>query len=255
MISVAFAAILSVIIVSLMSLVGLALLSLREKTLHAVILELIAFSIGALLGGVFLHLIPEMANELGLTATSGSVILLGLLSTFIMEKFIHWHHCHGEHCDHHIEEKHHIKPFAIINLLGDGIHNFIDGVIIAAAYLISLPLGFATTMAVVLHEIPQEIGDFAVLIHGGFTKGKALFVNFLTALTALVGALIMLLVSTSVQGIVPYLIPFAAGNFLYLAGTDLIPELHKETRTWRSIAQLLAILAGIGIMALLLLLE
>lgn len=254
MLTPAIATILSVLAISAASFVGLALFSLKAKTLRTVLLELVGFSIGALLGGVFIHILPEIAEELGLTAAVSGIVLVGFLFSFLLEKYIHWHHCHGGHCDHHVKDTHHVKPFAYLNLLGDCIHNFIDGIIIAAAYLVSIPLGFATTVAVVLHEIPQEIGDFAVLIHGGFTRTKALLVNFLTALTALLGAGLTLLLRDSIEGIIPYLLPFAAGTFLYLAGTDLIPELHKETRTWRSVAQFVAILAGIGVMSLMLLL-
>ncbi len=240
----------SVLAISLVAFTGLLFLSLKKKTLQSLLLELVAFSVGGLLGGVFFHLLPETVEELGFTPMVALILLSGFLFTFLTEKFIHWHHCHGQHCEHHLHE---VKPFAVINLLGDGIHNFIDGAVIAAAYLVSTPVGFATTIAVLLHEIPQEVGDFAVLIHGGFSRVKALLWNFLSALTALLGALLTLLISDAVQGIIPYLLPFAAGTFLYLAGTDLIPELHKETRVARNVAQLVAILAGIGVMALLLL--
>ncbi|MBR9693368.1 ZIP family metal transporter, partial [Candidatus Woesearchaeota archaeon] len=244
--------IVSVLIVSLASLVGLALLSLKQKTLRAILLELVAFSIGALLGGVFFHLLPETIEQIGFGLPVAATLLGGFLAAFILEKYIHWHHCHGAHCDHHTPDHHHIKPFAYVNLLGDGVHNFMDGILIAAAYIVSIPTGIATTVAVLFHEIPQEIGDFAVLIHAGFSRMKALLVNFLSALTALLGAILLLLFKDALAPIIPYLLPFAAGTFLYLAGTDLIPELHKETRTARSVAQLLAMLTGVGLMILLL---
>lgn len=252
MLSVIILTLLSVIVVSLISLVGITLLGLKEKTLHTILLEMVSFSVGALLGEVFIHLLPEIANETGLDVQIGLVVLTGFMFSFVVEKFIHWHHCHDEHCEHGKSERG-IKPYAVLNLIGDGVHNFIDGVIIAAAYLASVPLGLATTLAVVLHEIPQEIGDFAVLIHGGFSKGKALAVNLLSAITAVIGAVLTLILSGKVENLVPYVLPFAAGTFLYIAATDLIPELHKETRTARSVCQFAAILAGVGVMALLLL--
>jgi len=255
--SILFLTLLSVLAVSLVSLVGIFLLGLKERTLHAILLEMVSFSVGALLGEVFIHILPEIADAPGLTVQIGLVILAGFMFSFVVEKFIHWHHCHDEHAHCHEEHCHgheQVKPFAMLSLLGDGIHNFLDGIIIAAAYLASVPLGIATTLAVLLHEIPQEIGDYAVLIHGGFSRTKALLVNLLTALTAVIGAIVTLVLSSKIESIVPYVLPFAAGTFLYIAATDLIPELHKETRTMRSFAQFAAILAGVGVMALLLVL-
>jgi len=245
---------LSVLIVSIASLAGIALLGLRERTLRLVLLELVAFSVGALLGDVFLHIFPEIAESVGFSLGISIAVLVGILFGFATEKFIHWHHCHGneEHCHDAHDHHHHAKPYATLNIIGDGVHNFIDGIIIAAAYLASLPVGLATTVAVLLHEIPQELGDYAVLIHAGWSRAKALGMNLLTALTAIVGAVLTLLLGPSVEGLVPFLLAFAAGTFLYLATTDLIPELHKETRVARSAAQFVAILAGIAVMGLLL---
>jgi zinc and cadmium transporter len=153
-----------------------------------------------------------------------------------------------------ITEKH-IHPFAYMNLVGDGFHNFIDGLIIAGSYLVNLQVGIATTLAVILHEIPQEIGDFGVLLHGGFSKSKALLLNFATALTAILGTIAVLIVGSKVQGLSSILLPIAAGGFIYIAGADLIPELHKETEFRGSLFQLFTFILGIGVMALLLLLE
>lgn len=149
----------------------------------------------------------------------------------------------------------HIHPFAYTNLVGDALHNFIDGLIIVASYTASIPVGIATTIAVILHEIPQEIGDFGILLHGGFTKSRALALNFLTALAAILGAIVAFWLSGFVEGIQKFLIPLAAGGFIYIAGSDLIPELHKETKVSRSIGQIISFILGIAIMAALLLLE
>ncbi|MBD3249438.1 hypothetical protein GF336_05315 [Candidatus Woesearchaeota archaeon] len=139
----------------------------------------------------------------------------------MIEKFLHWHHCHKGKCD--------IHTFTYMNLIGDGVHNFIDGLIIAASFSVDISFGVITTIAVIAHEIPQEIGDFGVLVYGGFGRLKALAFNFLSAVTAIIGAVIGYLISGSVEGFVPFLLPFAAGGFIYIAASDLVPELHKES--------------------------
>jgi zinc and cadmium transporter len=250
---VAVYAILSVLVVSLISFVGLFFLSVKTGKLRKVLIYLISFSAGALLGDAFIHLLPETVEKNGFGLNVSAYVLLGIGLFFILEKFIHWRHCHGEV----VEEKHEkIHPFAYTNLVGDGLHNFIDGVIIAASYLVSIPAGVATTVAVVLHEIPQEIGDFGVLIHGGFSKGKALLLNFASALIAIIGALVVLLLQGGVEGLELVLVPIAAGGFIYIAASDLIPELHKHSNYLvRSFWQLVAFVAGILVMAGLLLIE
>jgi zinc and cadmium transporter len=177
-------------------------------------------------------------------------ILGGILMFFVVEKIIHWRHCHMPHDDHD-----HVHPFATMNLVGDAVHNFIDGIIIGISYIVSVPVGIATTIAVVLHEIPQEIADFGVLLHGGFSKKKALFFNFLTSLAAIVGAVLALVLGSKVEGIEEILVPMAAGGFIYIAGADLIPELHKEVDWKKSLMQIAVILFGFAVMASLLLLE
>ena len=243
-------ALISVIAVSLMSLIGIITLSLNSKRLNKIVLYFVSFSVGALLGDVFIHLLPEIVEENGFGINISTYILLGILVSFVMEKIIHWRHCH------HPTTKEHPHPFAVMNLIGDFIHNFIDGLIIGASYIVSIPIGIATTIAVVLHEIPQEIGDFGILLHGGFSKSKALFLNFVTALSAVLGAVISFLLASKVEGSLIFLIPFAVGNFLYIAGSDLIPELNKsEFSTGKAVMQLLTIVLGILVMAALLLLE
>ncbi len=240
---------LSVFIVSIISFVGILSLSMNQKLLKKLLLYLVSFSAGALFGDAFIHLLPEAVKSSGFGLSTSLSILLGILVFFILEKFIHWHHYHDPN------SRKHTHPFVITNLFGDSLHNFIDGLIIGVSYLASIPVGIATTIAVVLHEIPQEIGDFGVLIHGGFTKAKALFFNFLTALTAVIGAVAALAIGSRVENITAVLVPFAAGGFIYIAGADLIPELHKEIEIKKSFLQLLFFIIGIAIMAALLLKE
>ena len=241
--------ILSVILVSLISFIGLFALSINSKKLKKVLIYLISFSVGALLGDVFIHLIPELIEKNNFTLLTSVYILSGIGIFFILEKFIHWQHCHGNITNNHIH------PFAYTNLIGDALHNFIDGAIIAASYFVSSQIGIATTIAVVLHEIPQEIGDFGVLIHGGFTKAKALALNFLSAVASIIGAVLTIIIGKSLQNIELILIPITIGGFIYIAGSDLIPELHKETSIKKSIIQFISLILGVLIMFSLLLLK
>lgn len=239
----------SVLAVSLVSLIGIMALSLRASILNASVFALVSLSVGALVGDAFFHLIPEAYSEGGSFLTSMSIIG-GILVFFIIEKFLHWHHHHGLEG---IEPATH--PVGKMILVSDGVHNFIDGLIIGASFLVSPEIGIATTIAVILHEIPQEIGDYGVLIHAGYSKAKALFFNFVSALFAFLGAGISLLLGVQSEDFAGVLLPFAAGGFIYIAMTDLIPELHKEKGLRTSAIQLLAILIGIASMAALLLVE
>lgn len=249
--SVFWYALASVLVVSLISFIGVFTLGIEIKRIRKFLIYLISFSAGALLGDAFIHLLPELAEESGFTLDISLYLLGGIALFFVLEKFIHWQHFHS----HMLEEKE-VHPFAYTNLIGDGIHNFLDGIIIAAAYFVSGPVGFATTIAVILHEIPQEIGDFGILIHAGFSKGKALLLNFASALLAVLGVVVTFLIGEKIAGIEAILVPIAAGGFIYIAASDLIPELHKHsTRIITNVLQLIAFLAGIGVMALLLLLE
>lgn len=237
--------ILAVIIVSLISLVGIFALLLSRKHLEEILFLLVSFAVGALLGDVFLHLFPEIVGKEGFTLENALAVLGGLLIFFILEKFIAWRHCHVP------TSKEHPHPVAILNLVGDGFHNFLDGAIIAGSFLVSFPLGVATSLAVIFHEIPQEIGDFSILLHGGFSAKKALVFNFLSSLLAILGAMVILAFGFQSERFVFSLLPLTAGGFLYIAGSDLIPELHKETRPEKSALQLLALLLGIGVMLIL----
>ncbi len=239
----------SVLIVSLISFIGIFALSFKAEKLKKILIYLVAFSAGALFATAFLHLIPEVVEQTGFNLKIPIFILSGIILFFIIEKIVCWNHCHIP------LTKTHVHSFAVMNLVGDAFHNFLDGLVIAAGYLVSIPLGIATTFAVIIHEMPQEIGDFGILLHGGFSKRKALLVNFLTALTAILGAIIGLILSGFIKGIEFILVPIAAGGFIYIAGSDLIPELHKEFQLKSAIWQLIAFIFGILIMVLLLVLE
>ncbi len=239
----------SVIIVSLISLVGVFTFSINHKKLEKVLIYLVSLSTGTLLGDAFIHLIPEAYENSEKSLLVGLYVLAGMLFFFIVEKFFHWRHCH------HVPSEHHPHPFSYIILAGDTVHNFIDGLVIAASYLVSIPVGIATTLAVILHEIPQEVGDFGSLIYGGFSRYKALLFNFLTGLTAVIGAIVVLLIDANVIEMNKFLIPFAAGGFIYIASADLIPELHKNTEPKKSIGQIILFMVGIGLMTSLLFLE
>jgi len=230
--------ILATLIVSIVSLVGIVTISLKKDVLEKLLLSMVALSAGVLLGGGFLHLLPEAVAELGESAFIYTII--GLVLFFFLERILYWRHCHDGVCDVHI--------FSYLNIVGDTVHNFIDGLIIAAGFLTSIDIGIATTIAVLFHEVPQEIGDFGVLIYGGFKRGKALFYNFLSALAAVVGAVVGYGLSTSVAGFQPFLLPFAAGGFIYIAMSDLIPELHKEVDRKKSFVSLIFFLVGIFLM-------
>ncbi len=236
----------SVFVVSLISLVGLFTLGMSPEKLKKILIYFISFSAGALFGDAFIHLLPETIRENGFGVFAALSILSGIIIFFILEKIVYWRHCHMPICEEHVHN------FAYMNLVGDSVHNFIDGLIIAASYIVSFPVGFATTIAVLLHEIPQEIGDFGVLLHGGFTRTKALLMNFLTALFAVLGVVVGL--SLKNIGIIQkFLIPFAIGGFIYIAGSDLIPELHKENKLGISFMQIISFILGIAIMLALLL--
>ncbi|MDO8497192.1 MAG: ZIP family metal transporter [bacterium] len=241
---------LSVTLVSLISFVGIFTLTLGDHKLKHSIIYLVSFSAGALFGDVFIHLLPQIAVN-GISVQTSLFLLSGIVISFVLEKIIHWRHCHIP------ITKNHLHRFAYMNLFGDSVHNFIDGVIIAASFLVNIQVGIATTIAIVLHEIPQEMGDFGVLIHGGFTKKKALLYNFLTALTAIAGSLIALLLSNTMSHVTAFLVPFAAGSFLYIAGSDLIPELHKDEdmNLKKASLQILSFVLGIAVMMSLLFLE
>ena len=235
--------------VSIVSLVGILGLSLKEELLRKYIFIFISLAIGALLGDSFIHLIPEALEEAANPGTVSLLIILGVLAFFVLEKFLHWHH-HGEDKD-----EAHVMPVGKLVLVSDGVHNFIDGIIIASSFMISVPIGMATTIAVILHEIPQEIGDFAVLVHSGFDKKRALWLNFISALCAILGAAIVFLLGGFAESVSLWFLPIAAGGFIYIAIADLIPELHKTKSAGASFLQILTIIFGVLAMLALTFLE
>jgi len=241
--------IISVLIISLISLIGIFTLWIKVEKLKKILIYLVSFSAWWLLWDAFIHLLPEIVEENWFTIQISFFVLSWILFGLITEKIIHRNHCHMP------ITKTHIHPFAYMNLVWDIVHNFIDWLIIWASYLISIPTWIATSMAVLLHEIPQEIWDFGVLIHWWFSKKKALLVNFLTALTAILWVIIALSLSNYWENLTKFLVPFAAWSFIYIAWSDLIPELHKENKLPQWLLQILCFLLWIGLMSLLIFLE
>lgn len=231
----------STFIVSLISLAGVFTLAIKDKLLQRILFYLIGFSAGALIGGAFLHILPEVLAQTNSTTTF-YYLIAGFVFFFLMEKYFYWRHCHeGRTCDVH--------AVTYLNLVGDGLHNFIDGMVIAASFIVSIKLGVVTTVVIILHEIPQELGDFGVLVYGGFSKKKALICNFFSGLTAIVGAICGYFLADFSHGSANIILPITAGGFIYIAASDLIPELHKENDLKRSSLAFLAFLSGIIFMA------
>src|SRR3989344_5114600 len=239
MLSILLQILIAVLIVSLVSILGI-LIFFRKKTLDRILFYLVSFAAGTLLGAAFLDLLPEALEE-GFRESVPVFILIGILSFFVLEKFLHWHHHHAGH------EHEEVHGFTYLNIVGDAIHNFLDGAVIAISFMNSTALGIIATIAIIAHEIPQEIADFSILIYGGFSKAKALIYNFLTALTAMIGALLTYFFSSAVEGSSAYIAAFAIGGFVYIAGTDLIPEIQKEKQLNKSMLQLLMLAFGIAL--------
>lgn len=227
----------SVFIVSFLSLLGAIFITFQRETVNRIITYSLALSSGVLLGSTFFELLPE-----GVVHNPDGVFLwalVGFVLFFCIEKLIHWHH--------HVEGRHEHdeKPMAYLTLIGDSIHNFADGAVIAASYMVSIPLGITTTIAIIAHEIPHELSDFLILIHGGFSNKRALQFNFLSATTAIAGTLMVLMISREFTQFDRILVPFAAGNFLYIAASDLIPELLSHRHGKTSVIQIIFLLCGI----------
>ena len=222
--------------ISLLSFSGVFLLSLKPARLNQVVMFLVAFAAGVMLGSVFFHLLPAALVDLP-DQTVMTLTLTAFIAFLLLERLFAWRHCHQQNCS--------IHSFGIMNLVGDGIHNFIDGLILAAAFMADPGLGLTTTLAVALHEIPQEIGDFGVLLHAGFTRSRALILNFLTALLALLGALVGYFFLSQSADLATYLLPIAAGGFLYIAASDLLPEIKRQTHFSRNFISILVLIVGI----------
>ncbi len=226
---------------SAIGLVGAVTLLLDSATLHRITLPLVAFAAGSLLGGAFFHMIPESVARSGTSVTVYFWILAGFAAFFALEQFLHWHHCHKADADCR-------KPLTFLILIGDGLHNFVGGLAVASAFIVDVRLGIATWLAAAAHEVPQELGDFGVLIHGGWSKTRALLFNVLSALTFLVGGLVAYALSARVE--VDTLVPFAAGNFIYIAASDLVPEVNKHRDLQTSVTHFAAFASGIAILLL-----
>ena len=229
--------------VSVLSLIGISLFSLSHKAFHQIVSASWPWRWAPSLG----TLSSTCSRKLIKTRPWPPVLPLGhggILLFFVLENFLQWRH---QHSDEHEE----IHPVGYLNLVADMAHNFIDGMIIGASYLVSVKLGVATSLAVMLHEIPHEFSNFGILVKSGFTKGRAIFLNFLTALTAVAGAVIAWNAGSGTGSLIHVLIPLTAGGFIYIAGSDLVPQLHKDVKSLRALIQFLAILAGVGIMYLL----
>lgn len=228
-------------LISLSVWVAVLFLYFKKETLKKITIFLVSLSAGALIGGVFIHLLPEASEKIE-SGTLYLIVLIAFIFFFLMEKLLHWRHCHEENCLVH--------SFGYMNLIGDSFHNFIDGMVIASTFIIDIKLGITTTIAIALHEIPQEISDFGVLIHAGFEKKRALILNYAVALFVLFGAVVGYFLSSILENIVLYLVPFAAGGFIYIAASDLIPEIRKEENFKKSIASFLFFILGILLMFL-----
>jgi len=228
------------LLVSAISLVGVVLFLIGKEKMDEILFFLLSFSTGTLLGAAFFDLLLESV-ELVTPELALETAFMGVVVGFVIEKVIHWHHHHaGKANEHH-------RPLGMLTLVGDGVHNFLDGVAIAAAFMVNVPLGITTTIAIALHEIPQEIGDFGLLIYSGYSKAKALAFNLISALTAIAGGVLFYFFSGAVGHIEGYALAFTAGMFIYVAAADLLPELHKEKRARNSLLQLACIFAGAAI--------
>lgn len=225
------------IVVSMISLIGIFTLMLKEDFLNRILIALIGFSAGGLIGGAFLHLIPEALEKSDNPQNIFILVIVGFILFFILERYLHWRHCHEGACE--------IHTFSYLNLIGDAIHNFTDGLVIGASFVVDIKFGIVTTLVIIFHEIPQEIGDFGVLVYGGFKKMKALAFNFLTALTCVVGVAIGYPLSEKISSFSNYLLPITAGGFIYIAACDLIPEIHKQKSTKRVLFSVIAFILGV----------
>ncbi|HZM00487.1 MAG TPA: ZIP family metal transporter [Planctomycetota bacterium] len=227
------------VLMSAIALVGSVTLLFAEATLRRALLPLVAFAAGSLLGGAFFHMLPAAAAGLGPGAAVPAWTLAGFAAFFALEQFLHWHHCHraASECK---------QPLTYLVLLGDGLHNFLGGLAVGGSFLIDVRLGLTTWLAAAAHEVPQELGDFGVLVHGGWSRRRALWLNLLSGLSFLVGGLVAWLLSFQLD--VAWLIPFAAGNFIYIAASDLVPEVNRHYGWTTNLAHFAAFVAGMALL-------
>ncbi len=230
-------------IVGAISLVGIVIIMQSKKQIDINLKNVIGIASGVLLASVFLELLPEVFENPAIDPGNFfAIMLMSILGFYLIERLIHWHHCHGANCPS--DSKTHV---AVTNLMGDGIHNFIDGILIATAFLVSPEIGIATTIAIIAHEIPQEISDAGILLHAGMSKAKVILYNFIFAMTSVVGALLAFFYTSRFESIMPMFIAIAAGNFIYLALADLVPELHREQEKKKIAQHTLWLFAGVAI--------
>ncbi|MEK6878134.1 MAG: ZIP family metal transporter [Nanoarchaeota archaeon] len=243
-----FNALISAIIVSLISLIGVVFIFLRKENMTNLLFILVALAAGTLIGDAFFHIIPEALEEIEIMIVF-IIVIIGFLFFYLIETFMHWHHPH-EHFEEHAKEHRRKKNISYLNLISDGFHNFLDGVLIAVSYIASFPIGVATTIAVIAHEIPQEIGDFGILLYSGMSKIKALMFNLLSALFAIVGVIVVYL-GLFKESYIMYVLPLIAGGFLYISMSDLIPELHEHHKGVKSLIAFFFLILGLVLMFLL----
>jgi zinc and cadmium transporter len=230
-------------VISVISLVGVLAFLIKDNILKKLLFYIVAFSAGTLMGGALLHLIPE-AFESNLGELSLLIVILGFMLFFVLERLVFWHHCHHHHGDCPVH------TFTYMSLVGDSLHNFIDGLLIAASFAVDVRLGLVSAVAIIMHEIPQEISDFGILIYGGFSKGKALLFNFASALTAILGAIVGYFLINGSSNFIPVLLALTSGGFLYISASDLVPELHKESQLGKSVLAFLFFIVGVALMYL-----
>jgi zinc and cadmium transporter len=237
------------VVVSLFSLVGIYALSLKEKTLHSILLVLVAFSAGSIIGAAYFNLLPEAIEFFEEKSVVFIYITIGFVLFFFLERFIYWYHGHGHEADISgtLAERAATKGFAYLNLIGDGVHNFVDGTVIAASFLIGFSVGLATTVAVIFHELPQEMGDYGILVYAGFKRGRALLLNFVVATTVILGGIFAVSLIGMIEALSGLLIALLAGGFIYLAASELIPELHEEKSFKKSVIQFIMFILGISL--------
>lgn len=239
-------------LVSITSLSGLFALWIEPERLKRIIPYLVALAVGVLLGDAFIHLIPDAVQRQGSISTVCLTVLLGMLLFFVLEKLVRWRHDHHIHLPGQSDD---IRPIAKMNLMGDAVHNFVDGILIGGSFLVDPVLGFTTTLAIIAHEIPQEIGDVGALVYGGYSPAKAVLYNFYCSLTVVVGAVFALLFGQLAESSLVFLLPIAAGGFIYIAATDMIPALHEHSSIANLVGQTTIFGLGIGFMQSVIILE
>ncbi len=227
-------------LIAILALIGIITFSLKEEAFEKLLILLVSFAAGTLLGTAFFNMIPETFH--GLSVGNGRMeasvlIISGFVFFFALEEFLHWHHCHDHKCEHRK------RPVSYLILVSNSIHNFIDGIIVGASFLVSVPLGITTAIAVAAHEIPQELGNFGIIVFVGWGKKRALLVNLMASLMIVPGGTVAYFAANSINPI--YLIPFAAGSFIYIGAADLVPEVHGEENLQTSVIILTMFLLGV----------